>query len=35
LQKYLWIYDEIDACVPKNDFLKKTSANYEAPVVQI
>jgi hypothetical protein len=35
LPNSLWIYDEIDSCVPKNDFLKKTWANYEAPVVQI
>jgi hypothetical protein len=35
LPNSLWIADEIDSCVPKNDFLKKTWAKYEAPVVQI
>ena len=31
----LCIYDEIDTFVPRNDFYKKSWANYEAPVVQI
>jgi hypothetical protein len=35
LPNSLWISDEIDSCVPKNDFWKKIWANYEAPVVQI
>jgi hypothetical protein len=35
LRNYLWISDEIDTCVPKNDFWKKLWANYEAPVDQI
>jgi hypothetical protein len=35
LQKSLWISDEIDTCVPKNDFWKKSWANYKAHVVQI
>jgi hypothetical protein len=35
LPNYLWISDKIDTCVYKNDFLQKTWANYEAPVVQI
>jgi hypothetical protein len=35
LPNYLWISDEIDACVSKNDFWKKLWANYKALVVQI
>jgi hypothetical protein len=29
------VSDEIDSCVPKNDFWKKPRANYKARVVQI
>ena len=35
LQNYWRISDEIDSCVTKNDFFKKSWANYEAVVVQI
>jgi hypothetical protein len=35
LQNSLWISDKIDTFVPKNDFWKKSWANYKAPVVQI
>jgi hypothetical protein len=35
LQNYLWIYDKTSTCEPKNDFLKKTWANYDTVVVQI
>jgi hypothetical protein len=35
LQNSLWISDEIDTFVPKNDFWKKSWANYKAHVVQI
>ena len=35
LEKSQCISDEIIGCVPKNDFCKKSGANYEALVVQI
>jgi hypothetical protein len=35
LQKSLWISDERDTFVSKNDFWKKSWVNYEAPAVQI
>jgi hypothetical protein len=35
LQNYLWIYDKISTCEPKNDFLKKSWENYDTVVVQI
>ena len=35
LQDYHCISDEITCCVPKNDFCKKSEANYEELVVQI
>jgi hypothetical protein len=35
LPNSLWISDEIDSFVRRNEFWKKTWVNYEAPVVQI
>jgi hypothetical protein len=35
LQKKLCINNKVDSWEHKNDFLKKSSANYQTPVVQI
>jgi hypothetical protein len=35
LQNYLCIFDKTSTCEPKNDFLEKSWANYDAALVQI